>query len=220
MTSLDGASSNLLCVSWNLLCAPASCHLTQQLLYASQCDALLNLCDSLRHSFGVCRSGVVVALETPQGSLIKVPQHVSSEDYSSALSQRDPQAVMASLLGIVAAHRGVQHAPLAMLASQTKVFLALCPNQRTIIAHLSACKAHLLLQMVPPGPCTLTISPPLHPAIPYPATTSPPHSYPPHHLCFPYPALQHPPSSAYTDSLAMSEASLCNTESAYRNGHQ
>lgn len=70
---------------------------------------------------GMCPSGVVVAIETPQGTLVKVPQHVTSEDYSSALSQRDAKAVMAGLLGIVAAHRGVQHAPLAMLASQTKV---------------------------------------------------------------------------------------------------
>ena len=69
----------------------------------------------------MCPTGVVVAIETPHGTLVKVPQHVTSEEYSSALSQRDAQAVMAGLLGIVAAHRGVQHAPLAMLASQTKV---------------------------------------------------------------------------------------------------
>ena len=62
-------------------------------------------------------------METAHGDLIKLPQHVTSEDYSSALSQRDAPAVMAGLLGMVAAHRGVQHAPLAMLASQTKVLL-------------------------------------------------------------------------------------------------
>ena len=76
-------------------------------------------------------AGVVVAVETPHGSLIKVPQHVASEDYSSALSQRDAQAVMAGLLGIVAAHRGVQHAPLAMLATQTKVPLTYMPRSWT-----------------------------------------------------------------------------------------
>ena len=80
-------------------------------------------------TFGMRFTGVVVAIETPSGVLIKVPQHGTSEDYSSALSQRDARAVMAGLLGIVAAHRGVQHAPLAMLASQTKVPLTLHPAQ-------------------------------------------------------------------------------------------
>lgn len=143
---------------------------------------LLNLCNSLRQPFGVRHPGVVVVLETPQGSLIKVPQHVSSEDYSSALSQRDAQAVVANLLGIVAAHRGVQHAPLAMLASQTKVFLTLHPAQRTIVGprlhatHTCCCKWFLLAPAhFPHHPlCTL-------PFLTLPPT-SPPHPYPPYHL--------------------------------------
>lgn len=85
-------------------------------------------------AFGMHVTGVIVAIETPHGMLIKVPQHVTSEEYSSALSQRDAQAVMAGLLGIVAAHRGVQHAPLAMLASQTKVPLILHPTQQSAAA--------------------------------------------------------------------------------------
>ena len=85
-------------------------------------------------AFGMHVTGVIVAIETPHGMLVKVPQHVTSEEYSSALSQRDAQAVMAGLLGIVAAHRGVQHAPLAMLASQTKVPLILHPTQQSAAA--------------------------------------------------------------------------------------
>ncbi|KAL3160999.1 hypothetical protein ABBQ38_009386 [Trebouxia sp. C0009 RCD-2024] len=77
------------------------------------------------------QKGVVVAIETAHGDLIKVPQHMTSEDYSSALSQRDATAVMAGLLGIVTAHRGVQHAPLAMLASQTKSHLAAMDTDET-----------------------------------------------------------------------------------------
>ena len=53
--------------------------------------------------------------------MVKAPQQATSEDYSSALSLRDAKAVVAVVMGIVAAHRGVQHAPIAMLASQTKV---------------------------------------------------------------------------------------------------
>jgi len=67
---------------------------------------------------------VVNALELSAGKLIKIPQHTSSEDYSSSLSQRDATGVVAVLLGIVATHRGVQHAPLAMLAARTKVCTA------------------------------------------------------------------------------------------------
>ena len=63
----------------------------------------------------------VTAVGTLDGALIKVSQHATSEDYSAALSQRDAKTVVAVLLGIVAAHRGVQHAPLAMLATQTQV---------------------------------------------------------------------------------------------------
>ncbi len=64
---------------------------------------------------------MVNALELSAGKLIKIPQHASSEDYSSSLSQRDATGVVAVLLGIVATHRGVQHAPLAMLGAHTKV---------------------------------------------------------------------------------------------------
>ena len=85
-------------------------------------------------ALGMRVAGVIVAIETPHGMLTKVPQHVTSEEYSSALSQRDAQAVMADLLGIVAAHRGVQHAPLAMLASQTKVPLTLRPAKQSAAA--------------------------------------------------------------------------------------
>ena len=64
---------------------------------------------------------MVSALELSAGKLIKIPQHTSSEDYSSSLSQRDATGVVAVLLGIVATHRGVQQAPVAMLAARTKV---------------------------------------------------------------------------------------------------
>lgn len=64
---------------------------------------------------------MVSALELSAGKLVKIAQHASSEDYSSFLSQRDATGVVAVLLGIVATHRGVQHAPVAMLAARTKV---------------------------------------------------------------------------------------------------
>lgn len=165
---------------------------------------ILNLCDLHRPFFSVCHSGVVVALETPQGSLIRVPQHVSSEDYSSALSQRDAQAVVANLLGIVAAHRGVQHAPLAMLASQTKVFLALYRIQTTIVCMQGTpALVYTCFEMVL-GPCTLNTLPPLHAATPYPVTTSPTtHT---HHITFGLPPVTFYtlPPLHLTDSLAMS----------------
>lgn len=76
----------------------------------------------VHHPWLAC-SGVVNAVELSAGKLIRISQQTSSEDFSSALSQRDATGVVAILLGIVAAHTGVQHAPLAMLASRTKV----CP---------------------------------------------------------------------------------------------
>lgn len=66
-------------------------------------------------------SGGVSVIELHAGKLIKISQHTSSEDYSALLSQRDATGVIAALLGIVATHRGVQHAPLAMLAACTQV---------------------------------------------------------------------------------------------------
>ena len=71
-------------------------------------------------------AGVVHAIEVSSEQLVKIPQHVSSDDYSAALSQRDASGVAAALLGLVATHRGVLHTPTAMLASRTQVQPLLC----------------------------------------------------------------------------------------------
>lgn len=68
----------------------------------------------------VC-AGVVQVLQLPSQSLIKIPEHASLETFSSALSQGNAKAVVGSMLSIVADHQGVQHAPLAMLASHCRV---------------------------------------------------------------------------------------------------
>ncbi|DBA85049.1 TPA: hypothetical protein ACH3X2_005780 [Trebouxia sp. C0005] len=75
---------------------------------------------------------MVSALELSAGKLVKIAQHASSEDYSSFLSQRDATGVVAVLLGIVATHRGVQHAPVAMLAARTKAQLAAMDSDEAV----------------------------------------------------------------------------------------
>ena len=81
-------------------------------------------------------AGIVKAIQLPSQALLKIPEHASLDDFSSALSQGNATAVVGSMLSIVADHQGVQHAPLAMLASHCQVGCSTIPKNSVVKIHV------------------------------------------------------------------------------------